>query len=245
MHRPALLAAALALAACATPIAPSGGPPDRTPPALVGSLPEAGATRVTGRTLRLTFSERLDPAGAQAVTVTPQGDRAPEVRVRGREVEVVLPELREATTYVVTVGTELRDQRGVALAVPLTVAFATGDEIDRGRLGGVVRDPRDGGRGGRPGRVGVRPRRHDGAPRRPRRRPGLPDGDGRRRRVPPGVPPPPDRTTSSPSRTGTGTAAPTTASGSPPRPAPPSPPWLRRRPTRRPTRRAGRPSPPG
>ena len=148
MPRPALLAAALALAACATPVAPSGGPPDRTPPALVGSLPEAGATRVTGRTLSLTFSERLDPAGAPAVTVTPQGDRPPEVRVRGREVEVVLPELRPATTYVVTVGTELKDQRGVALAAPLTVAFATGDEIDRGALGGVVRDPETGGGAG-------------------------------------------------------------------------------------------------
>ena len=143
MPRPAL-ALLLALAACATPVAPSGGPPDRTPPALVGSLPEAGATRVTGRTLSLTFSERLDPAGAPAVTVTPQGDRPPEVRVRGREVEVVLPELRPATTYVITVGTELKDQRGVALATPLTLAFATGDTIDRGALGGVVRDPETG-----------------------------------------------------------------------------------------------------
>ena len=148
MPRPALVLL-LALAGCATPIAPSGGPPDRTPPALVGSLPEAGAVRVTGRTVRLTFSERLDPTGVQAVTVTPEGDRPPEVRVSAREIEVVLPELREATTYLVTVGTELRDQRGVALAAPVTVAFATGDEIDRGRLDGVVRDPetRDGAAG--------------------------------------------------------------------------------------------------
>ena len=146
MPRPALLAALLALAACATVGSPSGGPQDRTPPALVGSLPAAGATRVTGRTLSLTFSERLDPASARAVTVTPQGDRPPEVRVRGAEIEVRFPEdLRPATTYVVTLGTELKDQRGVAIPAPITVAFATGDTIDRGALGGVVRDPVTGG----------------------------------------------------------------------------------------------------
>ncbi|MDT7857876.1 Ig-like domain-containing protein [Rubrivirga sp. S365] len=146
MTRPALLVLLLALAACATPIAPSGGPPDRTPPALVGSLPAEGAVNVTGRTVRLMFSERLDPSGAQAVTVTPEGDEPAEVRVRGSEIEIVLPELREATTYVVTVGTELQDQRaGVALAAPIVVAFATGPTIDRGALDGAVGDPETGG----------------------------------------------------------------------------------------------------
>lgn len=141
-----LLAALLAalLGACATPIAPTGGPTDTTPPALAEVTPADGATGVTERTVTLTFSERLDPATARAVTVTPQGETPPEVRVSGRDLVVEFDALRDSTTYVISVGTELRDQRNVALQTPVTVAFATGDSIDRGRLAGAVRDPRTG-----------------------------------------------------------------------------------------------------
>ena len=140
--------AALALAAvaggCATPIAPTGGPADTTPPTLVEASPADRATNVTSPTLTLTFSERLAPASATAVTVTPAGDVSPEVRVSAREIRVTLPELRDSTTYVVTVGTDLRDQQNVALREPITVAFATGDAIDAGRVAGVARDPATG-----------------------------------------------------------------------------------------------------
>ena len=143
MLRPLLVSAAL-LAGCATPVAPTGGPADTTPPVLVETLPADGATNVAGRTVTLTFSERLDARAGAAVTVTPAADTPAEVTVRGRTVEVTLPALRDSTTYVVTVGTELRDQRSVALRQPITVAFATGDAIDRARLSGAVRDPRTG-----------------------------------------------------------------------------------------------------
>jgi|GEM_PF-598442 len=143
MRRLALLLAA-AVAGCATPVAPTGGPVDSTAPALVGSAPEGGAVRVSDRTVTLTFSERVDPAAAaRAIRVTPE-DASPTVRVRANVVTVELPPLREATTYVVTVGTDLADTRGVRLAAPLTVAFATGDALDAGRLDGLVRDPATG-----------------------------------------------------------------------------------------------------
>ena len=140
-----LLALALGLAACATPAAPSGGPVDQTPPALVAATPADGATRVSDRTLVLTFSERLDPAAAAAVRVTPADETPPEVSVDARELRVTLPALRDSTTYVVTVGTTLKDRNGVALRAPLTLAFATGDAIDRGRITGRVRSPATGG----------------------------------------------------------------------------------------------------
>ena len=139
-----LLFALLALAGCATPGAPSGGPADTTPPTLVETAPADGATRVADRAVVLTFSERLDATAGQAVTVTPAADTAPEVRVRARQIEITLPELRDSTTYVVTVGTDLRDQQSVALREPITVAFATGDAIDAGRVAGVARDPATG-----------------------------------------------------------------------------------------------------
>lgn len=144
MPRPAALLLLITLAACATPVAPTGGPPDTTPPTLVETSPADGAVTVTERTVRLTFSERLDPASASAVEVIPEADTPPEVRVRAQALEITLPELRDSTTYVVTVGTELRDQRRVALQAPITVAFATGPTIDRGRIAGAVRDPEAG-----------------------------------------------------------------------------------------------------
>ena len=147
MLRPApLLAAALAalLAACATPVAPSGGPPDTVPPTLVSSVPASGATRVAGRQVVLTFSERLDAASAaRAVQVTPQTKT--RVSVRGRDLVVDFPALRDSTTYVVTVASGLADARRVATRAPVVVAFATGDQIDRGQIAGVVRLPETGG----------------------------------------------------------------------------------------------------
>ncbi len=136
-----VILSASVLVGCATPLRPSGGPEDRTPPALVSSTPSAGAVRVTDRRLTLTFSERVDEASARrALSIAPAPATPPDVRVRGSDVEVVLVDsLRSDITYVLTLGTELRDLRGVAIAAPVTIAFATGDRIDEGRLRGFVR----------------------------------------------------------------------------------------------------------
>ena len=130
---------------CATVGSPGGGPVDQTPPTLVATSPEDGATNVTERTLRLAFSERISAGTAvRAVRVVPEGASPTRVRVRGDEIEIQFDSLRAATTYVVTIGTELADERNVKLASPITVAFATGDQIDRGEIVGTVRDPNTG-----------------------------------------------------------------------------------------------------
>lgn len=131
---------------CATPGQPTGGPVDTTPPTLVDAVPAPGATRVRDGRVVLTFSERMAATlRPTAVTVTPALATPPEVSVRGREVVVELPApLRDSTTYVVTVSTEAQDSHGVALRTPATVAFATGDVLDAGRIAGTLRDPQTG-----------------------------------------------------------------------------------------------------
>lgn len=142
MRRAPLLLLLAALAGCATPVAPTGGPADTIAPRLVRSTPETGATRVADPTLTLAFSERLNPASAaRAVTVSPKPATPPVVSVRGADLQIVLPGLRDSTTYVVTIGTELSDARQVRLASPITLAFGTGDAIDRAKIGGFVRTP--------------------------------------------------------------------------------------------------------
>lgn len=96
--------------------------------------------------LVLTFSENVDEASAtRALSIAPGWETPPEVRVRGRRVEIAFPDsLRANTTYVVTLDTNLRDLRGVALRQPITIAFATGPNLDRGQIAGRVLAPRSG-----------------------------------------------------------------------------------------------------
>lgn len=136
----------LILSACATPVMPSGGPPDQTPPVIVEMTPAADAVNVTADAIRITFSEYVDAASfARAVSITPALDGRTEYSWRGRTVTIELPApLRANTTYVVTLDTNLRDVNGVTLAAPITAAFSTGPTINRGRLAGRVVEPERG-----------------------------------------------------------------------------------------------------
>ena len=136
----ALAAAAVGLAACANPLPPTGGPRDETPPTVVRTVPAADAVNVTRTTVEIAFSEYIDKASVrQALSLTPEPPEPLELDVDARGVTVFLPTpLRDSTTYIVTLGTTLKDARGVALAEPLTFAFATGPTLNRGELAGRV-----------------------------------------------------------------------------------------------------------
>ncbi|MEM6783027.1 MAG: Ig-like domain-containing protein [Bacteroidota bacterium] len=124
-------------------MAPSGGPPDRTPPRLVASLPEAGALNVETDELRLAFSEDVNAGTVvRALTIVPSFTEPLDIDVNRDEVRIRFPEaLRDSTTYVVTLGTDLQDLRSVKLDAPITLAFSTGDQLDEGRITGTLRDP--------------------------------------------------------------------------------------------------------
>ena len=136
----ALLASLLLLTSCATPVPPTGGPRDETPPEIVESVPDAGAVNVDRESLLITFSEYVDDRSfAQAFSMTPAFSRTPEFAWSRRTVEVRFPEpLRENTTYVVTLDRGLRDVRGAALSRPITLAFSTGPTISVGTIVGRV-----------------------------------------------------------------------------------------------------------
>ncbi|WP_457652904.1 Ig-like domain-containing protein [Rhodocaloribacter sp.] len=137
------LAGLLVLGACASPLPPTGGPPDRTPPAVVATEPPNGAVNVRAEKIEITFSEYVDQGSfARAFTLTPDFERLPEFSWHGKRVEIVFPEpLRENTTYILTLDNNLRDLHGVTLREPITLAFSTGPEINRGRLAGRVLEP--------------------------------------------------------------------------------------------------------
>ena len=127
---------------CADPRPPTGGPRDQIPPTLETMMPEAGAVNVTASSVRLSFSEYVDQAAfARAFSITPMPEGPIRYKWSKRRVEVRFPEaLRDNTTYVLTLDTNLRDARGVALKRPLTFAFSTGPVINKGRIAGQVLD---------------------------------------------------------------------------------------------------------
>ena len=141
-----LAAALLLLQACAVPVPPTGGPPDTTPASLVSSTPASGAVSVDTDRLIFEFSEPVDEASFRsAFSITPELDGPIELGGSSRRIEVRLPEsLREATTYRVTLDVSLRDQRGVTLSSPITLAFATGPEIDTAFMSGRMLKATDG-----------------------------------------------------------------------------------------------------
>lgn len=128
--------------ACADPRPPSGGPRDDIPPALISTEPPHESVEVFPAELRLTFSEYVDQGSfARAFSMVPTPRGRLQFRWRKRSVTIRLPEeLQDSTTYVVTLGDELRDWRGVRLTKPLSFAFATGSVIDQGRISGRVVD---------------------------------------------------------------------------------------------------------
>ena len=131
---------AILLAYCATPVPPSGGPRDEIPPEVLEAVPAAGAVNIDRETMRITFSEYVDEqAFARAFSITPAFSEQPNFAWSGHTVEIQFPEpLRENTTYVVNLDTELRDIHSVSLSGPLTLAFSTGPTISKGTLAGRV-----------------------------------------------------------------------------------------------------------
>ncbi len=128
------------LPACAGQILPGGGPVDTEPPLIIRTFPDSNAVRVQTSSVELEFSEYVDRRTVEeSIFFSPYVGRL-EFDWSGKEVTVRFPDaLRRNTTYVVTVGTDVRDIRAQnRMARGYTLAFSTGDSIDRGEIRGRV-----------------------------------------------------------------------------------------------------------
>ena len=131
---------------CAIPVMPTGGPVDSEPPVILEATPSSESVNVSTQSVRLVFSEYIDQASLiQALSITPEFDTPLTYRWRKTRVDITFPEpLRDNTTYILTLDTNLRDNNRVALKEPITIAFATGPTINRGQIKGKVAQDRDG-----------------------------------------------------------------------------------------------------
>ncbi|MGM0506168.1 MAG: Ig-like domain-containing protein [Bacteroidota bacterium] len=126
----------LFLVSCATPVAPTGGPPDRTPPEIESTRPENETVRFDGREFEFQFSKFIDRGSFQeALQVEPDLGIPYEVSLgrKSATVEFSRP-LPENTTIILRIGTELQDTRNNSLGSSYALAVSTGDEIDDGAV---------------------------------------------------------------------------------------------------------------
>jgi hypothetical protein len=130
------------LPACAGQILPGGGPTDTEPPLIIRTFPDSNAVRVQASSVELEFSEYVDRRSVEeSIFFSPYVGKL-EFDWSGTEVTIRFPDsLRRNTTYVVNVGTDIRDIRAQnRMARGFTLAFTTGDSIDRGEIRGRVFD---------------------------------------------------------------------------------------------------------
>ena len=136
----ALGAAAAAAAGCARPEAPSGGPPDLTPPVIAAVEPESARTAVPrSAVLKVTFSKNMDRRSVEDYVFSSPPVRFAERNWKGRTLELVPQDsLRPNTTYLAVIGTGARDVHGNPLARAGNFVFSTGPRISPGRVSGAV-----------------------------------------------------------------------------------------------------------
>ncbi|MFN3394543.1 MAG: Ig-like domain-containing protein, partial [Candidatus Thermochlorobacter sp.] len=139
IFRYAFLFALALLQACATEVAPQGGPEDRTPPKIVRIYPDSGALHFSGNLIRIEFNKFVNTQSLRsAVFFSPELDDY-EIRGSGTSAEIIIYDtLKPNRTYTYTLTNDLRDTRGNALEKSYTFAFSTGDKIDSGFIAGKV-----------------------------------------------------------------------------------------------------------
>ena len=130
------------IGSCATPVAPTGGPPDNTPPEIVSTTPAVATTNFMGDEVRFKFSEFPDRNSVREnVTIEPNIGIQYEVDFRRKTAIIEFSdELPENTTILVKLGAEVADTRRNTLGGSFDLAFSTGPVIDEGRITARLRD---------------------------------------------------------------------------------------------------------
>lgn len=129
------------LLGCANQQPPGGGPVDMTAPVIISIYPDSNKLNFNDNKLRLKFDRYVEERTLEeSIFISPSVGRL-EFDWSGTEVEITFSEkLRRNTTYVVNIGTDVRDRfRGQThMAKAYTLAFSTGSDIDRGGIEGLV-----------------------------------------------------------------------------------------------------------
>jgi len=144
-----LLGILAVIGGCASTGSPSGGPPDRTPPALVEEKSDKNfSTNFVPEKIELVFDEWIELRNPnREILISPPFFKNPKISSRGKKVTVEFPEdepLREDATYTINFGKSIVDFTEGNPADGFRFVFATGDKIDSLTFKGQLEDARSG-----------------------------------------------------------------------------------------------------
>jgi hypothetical protein len=143
-----LLVIGLLLSNCANQLPPGGGDIDRVPPVITEISPPDGTTNYKENYFELTFSKYVEKRSLKdAIFISPTIKGNIELDWSGHSVRVIFPEkLKDSTTYVVTIGTDLVDYNNKnRMAESVTFSFSTGSKVDKKIISGKVFDEKPSG----------------------------------------------------------------------------------------------------
>jgi hypothetical protein len=136
-----LLLFGLILSGCANQLPPGGGEIDRVPPVITEISPPDGTINYKEDYFELTFSKYIEKRSLKdAIFISPAINGNIELDWSGTSVRVLFPEkLKDSTTYVVTIGTDLVDYNNRnRMAQSVTFSFSTGNKLDKKIISGRV-----------------------------------------------------------------------------------------------------------
>jgi hypothetical protein len=141
------IALCLAIQSCANQQPPQGGPVDQTTPEILAASPVNNARNFRSNHISLKFDRYVDQRSLEeSVFISPYVGTL-EFDWSGKEVDIYFSEkLRDSTTYVVNIGTDVKDgyRNHKRMAQAYTLAFSTGPNIDRGFIEGTVYPRKEG-----------------------------------------------------------------------------------------------------
>lgn len=133
------------LQACANPLAPTGGPRDETPPAVIEEESSPNfQTNFEKQRIELTFDEWVQVSDIfKQVVVSPPLDNQLDITLRRRTVRVDFAEdevLKEDVTYTINFGEAVKDLTENNPAENLRFVFSTGEYLDSLTISGTIVD---------------------------------------------------------------------------------------------------------
>lgn len=141
-----LLASLIIAVNCATPVAPTGGPPDRQGPEVVETEPEVGTTNFSGDEVRITFDQFVDRSSVrQNVSIEPDLAIPFEVNFSRKTAIISFEQdLPENTTLVIKLGLDVTDTQRNKMTSSFDLALSTGDVLDEGTVTAKILDSETG-----------------------------------------------------------------------------------------------------
>lgn len=132
----------LLLYACATPLSPTGGPKDMTPPKVVKSEPKNYSINFKSSVIKMSFNKyiKLNNINSNSIISPPMKDM-PDFALKRKTLIITLKEkLKDTTTYTISLDNSIADIRENNIAKNLEYVFSTGEYLDALSINGEVND---------------------------------------------------------------------------------------------------------